>query len=122
MDQQDQLDVYAMVIRARSLLDRGHPHQAAMILERACELEPEKTSIRETLARALYLSGRKSRAGEEFARVIELDPSNDYAYFGLGLCQAAAGNIQRARGHLKIAVAMRPDSEDYRRALQRVAG
>jgi tetratricopeptide (TPR) repeat protein len=121
MDQLDQVDVYAMVIRGRSLLEAGHPHQAAMILERASKLEPEKTSIRETLARALYLSGRKAAAGEEFARVIELDPSNDYAYFGLGLCQAAAGNVKRAIGHLKLAVAMRPDSEDYRHALQRLA-
>ena len=122
MDQQEQRDVYGMVIRGRNLLASGHPHQAAMILEEACALEPEKTSIRETLARALYSSGRKKRAGEEFARVIELDPANDYAHFGLGLCQAAEGNIKRALGHLKIALAMRPDSEDYRHALQRVAG
>lgn len=122
MEQADPQDVYAMVIRGRSFLDGGHPYQAAMLLERASELEPEKTSIRESLARALYLCGRKARAGEEFARVIELDPSNDYAHFGLGLCQAATGNIQRALGHLKLAVAMRPDSEDYRLALQRVAG
>jgi tetratricopeptide (TPR) repeat protein len=118
----DQHDVYAMLIRGRDLLTRGHHHQAATVLERATRLEPEKTSIREDLARALYLSGQKARAGEEFERVVELDPSNDYAHFGLGLCQAAAGNRKRALGHLKIAVAMRPDSEDYRHALQRLAG
>jgi len=102
-----------MLIRGRDLLGRGYHHQAALVLERASLLEPEKTSIREDLARALY---------EEFARVVELDPSNDYAHFGLGLCHAAAGNTKRALGHLKIAVAMRPDSEDYRHALQRLAG
>ena len=84
----DQQDVYAMLLRGRDLLGRGHHHQAATVLERASLLEPEKTSIREELARALYLSGQKARAGEEFARVVELDPSNDYAHFGLGLCQA----------------------------------
>jgi len=118
----DQQDVYAMLLRGRDLLGRGHHHQAATVLERASLLEPEKTSIREDLARALYLSGQKRRAGEEFARVVEQDPSNDYAHFGLGLCQAAAGNIARALGHLKIAVAMRPESEDYRIALARLAG
>ena len=118
----DQQDVYAMLLRGRDLLGRGHHHQAATVLERASLLEPEKTSIREELARALYLSGQKARAGEEFARVVELDPSNDYAHFGLGLCHAAAGNRKRALGHLKIAVAMRPDSEDYQHALARVAG
>ncbi len=118
----DQQDVYAMLLRGRDLLGRGHHHQAATVLERASLLEPEKTSIREDLARALYLSGQKRRAGEEFARVVEQDPSNDYAHFGLGLCQAAVGNIGRALGHLKIAVAMRPESEDYRHALARFAG
>ena len=118
----DQPDVYSMVIRGRDLLGRGHHHQAATVLERASLLEPEKTSIREDLARALYLSGQKRRAGEEFARVVELDPCNDYAHFGLALCQAAQGNTKRALGHLKIAVAMRPDSEDYQHALQRLAG
>jgi tetratricopeptide (TPR) repeat protein len=122
MDLVEQQDVYALVLRGRSLLAQGHPHQAVMFLERANELEPEKTSIREMLARALYLCGRKARAGEEFARVIELDPCNDYAHYGLGLCQAAAGNLQRARGLLKMALAMRPDSEDYQLALRRVAG
>lgn len=114
-----QADVYDMVMRGRDLLARGHPHQAAVILERASLLEPEKASIREALARALYRSGRKRRAGEEFGRILELDPSNDYAHFGLGLCEAATGDTTLALGHLKIAVAMRPDSEDYLHALER---
>ena len=114
-----QADVYDMVMRGHALLASGHPHQAATVLERASRLEPGKTSIREALARALYCSGRKRQAGEEFSRLLDLEPSNDYAHFGLGLCQAATGNPQRALGHLKIAVAMRPDSEDYRSALAR---
>ncbi|GAC1370857.1 MAG: hypothetical protein NVSMB32_15200 [Actinomycetota bacterium] len=117
-----QEDAYGMLIRGRDLLDRGFAHQAALVLERASALEPDKTSIREALARALYLSGRKLRAGEEFARVLQQDPCNDYAHFCLGLCRAAAGDRSRALGHLKIALAMRPDSEDYRHALDRLAG
>ncbi|MGH2767633.1 MAG: tetratricopeptide repeat protein [Candidatus Methylomirabilales bacterium] len=115
-------DAYGLLIRGRELLGSGHPHQAAIILERASRMEPKKSSIREALAQALYNSGQTHRAREEFARVVELDPSNDYAYFGLGLCQARMGNRQSALGQLKIAVAMRPDSEDYRRALLRLAG
>ncbi|MCW3035161.1 MAG: hypothetical protein JWM17_473, partial [Actinobacteria bacterium] len=42
----DQHDVYAMLLRGRDLLGRGHHHQAATVLERASLLEPEKTSIR----------------------------------------------------------------------------
>lgn len=115
-------DAYGMLLRGRDLLERGFAHQAAVVLERASLVEPDKTSIREDLARALYRSGRKARAAEEFARVLELDPSNDYAHFGLGLCQLATGNRAQALGHLKIALAMRPDREDYRSTLNRLAG
>ena len=116
----DQQDVYAMLLRGRDLLTRGHHHQAATVLERASLLEPEKTSIREDLARALYLSGQKARAGEEFARVVELDPSNDYAHFGLGLCLMRTGERDAARGHLRLATVMRPEVEAYRDALAEV--
>ncbi len=118
----DDHEAYDLLIKGRELLESGHHHQAVIVLERATLVEPDKTSIRETLARALYNSGQTDRAGEEFARVLELDPSNDYAYFGLGLCHARMGRRVRAIGQLKIAVAMRPDHEHYRRALLRLAG
>jgi hypothetical protein len=44
---------------------------------------------------------------------------NDYAHFGLGLCLLRQGDRIGARGHLKLAVAMRPHNEDYRQALER---
>ena len=51
----------------------------------------------------------------EFERAVELDPVNDYAHFGLGLCLLRVGDRLGARRHLKLAVAMRPDSDEYRR-------
>lgn len=110
-------DAYELFKKGSSLLGDGFNHQAAVVLERAVRLEPAKTSIREALARALYNSGQTGRAGEEFAAVVEQDPSNDYAHFGLGLCQARSGHIRQALGHLKMAVVMRPDSEVYEKAL-----
>jgi Flp pilus assembly protein TadD len=90
-------------------------------LERARDLEPDKASVRETLARAYYGSGRFTQAGEEFERAVEIEPVNDYAHFGLGLCLMRRGDRIGARRHLKLAVAMRPDQADYRAALARVA-
>ena len=51
--------------------------------------------------------------------MLELDPVNDYAHFGLGLCLLRQGDRLGARRHLKLAVAMRPDQADYRDALAR---
>jgi Flp pilus assembly protein TadD len=113
-------DVYSLLVKGKELLEQGHNHQAVVVLEKAALAEPRKSSIREALARAFYNSGQTDRAKEEFAHVIELDPSNDYAYFGLGLCQARTGNVAAARGQLKIAVAMRPDISFYREALNRL--
>ena len=100
----------------------GHPHQAAMLLDRAKLMEPEKGSIRETLARALYLAGRNARARREFVKALQIDPVNDYAHFGLALACERTGQRSRAIAHLKLAIAMRPGVSHYERALARLTG
>jgi Flp pilus assembly protein TadD len=113
---------YDLLERARRFLAGGHPHQAAMLLARAKLLEPEKASIRETLARALYLCGRVAPARREFAKAVQIDPVNDYAHYGLALSCARTGQRTRALAHLKLAIAMRPGAEEYHQALARLAG
>ncbi|HXQ56246.1 MAG TPA: tetratricopeptide repeat protein, partial [Actinomycetes bacterium] len=65
-------------------------------------------------------AGRPDAAAAEFTEALEIDPSNDYAHFGLGLCLARSGRRTRAVGHLRLAVAMRPELDTYRQALDRV--
>ncbi len=115
-------DAYSLLMRGRQLLRDGHPHSAAVVLERAMAMEPEKISIRECLARALFNSRQTEEAKRHFQFMVDSDPSNDYAHFGLALCQAKTGERRVAAGHLKIAVAMRPDSEIYRTALSVLGG
>jgi Flp pilus assembly protein TadD len=112
-------DVYALFQRGSWLLARGHAHQAVIPLERARDLEPRKGSIREALARAYYRAGRTSSAEEEFAAAVEIDPTNDYAHFGLALCLERRGDLDGARRHAKLAVALHPE-ETYQRALDRI--
>jgi len=94
------------------LLASQNPHAAVIALERARDLEPDKGSVRETLARAYFRSGRFAQAREEFERAVEIEPV---------LCLIRRGDHLGARRHLKLAVAMRPDQQDYRAALARVA-
>ena len=101
------------------LLESADAHAAAVVLERARDLEPDKGSIREALARAYFRCGRYPAAAAEFDRALALDPVNDYAHFGLGLSLLRVGDRARARGHLKLAVAMRP-LDEYRAALAEV--
>ena len=111
--------VYTLYSRGQEFLDAGRPHQAVVVLERAAAVEPEKGSIREALARALFMTGRFGRARGEFAKAVAIDPVNHYAHFGLGLACARTGDRTRAVAHLKLAVAMAPRRE-YREALARV--
>jgi Flp pilus assembly protein TadD len=118
--QHETVPVYDLLSRAQEFLRTGHPHQAAMLLTRAKLAEPEKGSIREALGRAWYLCGRAARARREFAKAVQIDPVNDYAHFGLGLSCARTGQRDRAIGHLKLAIAMRPGAKEYQEALDRV--
>ena len=120
-DPSDQ-SAYDLFARGSRFLQEGHPHQAAMLLSRARIMEPEKASIREALARALYMSGRTAWARREFAKTVAIDPVNDYAHFGLALACERTGQRTRAIAHLKLAIAMRPGVRDYERALERLAG
>ena len=110
-------DAYQAFQEGSRLLASDNAHAAAVLLERARDLEPDKGSIREALARAYFRTGRFGEAFAEFTMVLELDPVNDYAHFGLGLCALRTGDIEAARRNLRLAVAMKPESDDYRAAL-----
>ena len=114
-------EAYARFQEGSRLLDSGNAHAAVVALERARDLEPDKGSIREALARAYFRSQRVDQARVEFEKVLELDPVNDYAHFGLGMCLLRKGDRAAARGHLKIATIMRPEEEAYRDALRQAS-
>jgi Flp pilus assembly protein TadD len=91
-----------------------------MYLSRARLIEPDKASIREALARALFMSGRMAWARREFTKAVQIEPVNDYAHFGLALACERTGQHARAIAHLKLAIAMRPGVRHYERALARL--
>jgi tetratricopeptide (TPR) repeat protein len=113
-------DAYALFQRGLSLLAESHWAQAAVSLEKAKRLEPDKTSIREALGRAYFRSGRYKRAASEFSAVVEQSPANDYAHFCLGRSFEKLGDRRSARRHLSLAFGMRPDRTDYRLYRDRV--
>lgn len=113
---------YGLFQRARALLRRRHHAQAAVLLERADRLEPRKGSIVEALARAYYNSGQHDRAAASFRELLEIDPSAHYGHFGLGQSLKQLGQPDEARVHLRLAVALAPDSALYRNALARLPG
>lgn len=107
-------DVYDLYSRGLALLSEGHNAQAAVPLERARRLEPDKTSIREALGRAYFLTGAYAKAAGEFEAIVEHRPTDDYAQFCLGRSLEKLGRRRRARHHLAVAAGLRPERRDYR--------
>jgi protein O-GlcNAc transferase len=113
-------EAYTLFRRGVDFLEGGHPAQAAMYLSRALALEPGRNSIRETLGRAEFAVGRHERAAELFRAVVADVPDCDYAHYALARCLRAMGRGDEARGHLRLARALHPSCETYRRPLDGV--
>jgi Flp pilus assembly protein TadD len=107
-------DVYELFTRGTELLEAGHHHQATIPLSRARDLDPEKTSIREALGRALFRSQRYEQAAAEFEAVISRAPTNDFALFCLGRSLQMLGRHAEARKPLALAATLQPSRRDYR--------
>jgi tetratricopeptide (TPR) repeat protein len=113
--------VYDLFKRGSDLLEHGDFSAAAIPLEKARDLEPEKSSIREALGRAYFRTGRYEAAAGEFQAVVDRHPVNDFAHFCLGRALSKTGQKRRARHHLALASNLRPDRRDYRIYRERLA-
>jgi len=106
--------VYDLFKRGTALLESKDFNAAQIPLEKARELEPDKSSIREALGRAYFRCGRYEAAGEEFQAVVERHPMNDFAHFCLGRSYEKTGRRSLARRHLALALSLQPQRVDYR--------
>ena len=120
MEAGERESAYELFRRGSRLLAEHHPGAAAVVLERAARLEPGKASILEALGRAYYNQGQLELAADRFRQIVDRDPVAHYSHFALGLAYRRLGDTDAARRHLKLAVALRPQNEDYRRALGRL--
>src|SRR5262245_33099218 len=111
-------DVYDWYVRGLALLEAGHPAAASQLLTRAHAAEPEARNILEALARARLATGQYALARADFEHLVSRQPDDDYARLGLGLALARLGEFELAVEQLALAVAMRPDREDYERQLR----
>jgi tetratricopeptide (TPR) repeat protein len=116
----DRESAYELLQRGHDLLRKRHYAAAAIVLERAARQEPGKGSILEALGRALYNSGQHEGSRETFAALLEIDPSAHYAHYALGQSLKQLGRTKEARTHLRLAVALSPDSKLYSGALARL--
>jgi tetratricopeptide (TPR) repeat protein len=111
---------YELFRRGSRMLAQRHPGAAAVLLERALALEPGKASILEALGQAYFNQGDHASAAQRFGAIVERDPLAHYAHFGLGLSRARLGDRRAAWRHLRMAVFLKPENDDYQLALARL--
>src|SRR4026209_2716261 len=99
---------YELYMNGTSLLNSGDFHAAVVPLARARDLEPDKTSIREALGRALFGSRRYREAAGGVEAGGEHAAANDYALFCLGRSLQLQGRHAEARKPLALASCLRP--------------
>jgi tetratricopeptide (TPR) repeat protein len=84
--------------------------EAIAAYERALALAPARPNeIRTRLAVVLTANGRHERATALLREVLNEDPDNAEAHYGLGLLAASAGDATGARAAFRRAVGLRPD-------------
>lgn len=98
----DGSEAYEAYCNGRWLLDAREYRQAAIALERAKALEPDKASIREALGRAYLASRSYRRAADEFGVAVDLHPTDGYAHYGLARSLSRLGD-PLARRHYRLA-------------------
>src|SRR5881398_2600786 len=106
-------ETYDLFQKGRDHLSQGRAAQATVSLEKAKKQEPDKASIREALGIAYFRMQRYREAESEFRAMLDLAPADDYAHYGLARALEKLGRKAEARGHLKLAKSLRPDSEHY---------
>jgi Flp pilus assembly protein TadD len=114
-------ETYELFQQGRAHLRSGRADKATIALEQAKLREPTKASIREALGIAYFRSRRFPEAEAEFRAILEIAPADDYAHFALGRCLEQQGRRGEATRYFKLARCLRPGSEDYRAALDRIA-
>jgi Flp pilus assembly protein TadD len=111
-------ETYELFRKGRDHMAAGLNAQATVALEKAKRREPEKTSIREALGIAYFRIRRFAEAEHEFRTILDLKPVDHYAHFALARCLEKQGRSEEAFGHYKMATFFRPQSREYRRALE----
>ncbi|HEY3106871.1 MAG TPA: tetratricopeptide repeat protein [Gaiellaceae bacterium] len=111
-------ETYDLFQKGREHMAAGMNAQATVALEKAKRREPEKTSILEALGIAYFRIRRFAEAEQEFREILELRPVDHYAHFALGRCLEKQGKPEEAVSHYKMATFFRPQSKEYRKALE----
>lgn len=106
-------DVLELLDRGRMYRESGDPSTAARILSEVAAAAPDNRAVLTELALAHFQSAALGRAEEVARRLVELDPSDDYARLLLGRALARQNRHLEAIPELRLAAAMTDDPDTH---------
>ena len=106
MTQSFEIDLHSEYLRADLFLAIGRPAEAARILARVVEVEPENEAAVELLARAYFGSAQLGRAEEVLTRLVTLAPANGWARRALARTLERQSRHDEAVPHHRMADAL----------------
>jgi Flp pilus assembly protein TadD len=117
------MSVIERVRLAERQLDQRAPLTALETLEPVQDQLAGVAAGELLLARAYFGSAQLGRAERAFRRLIELEPVDDYAHFGLGRTLERQGRLREALPCYRMAVALsaRPEYRERLEQAERVA-
>ena len=95
-------------------LENGRYRQAARILESVPPSQADKPFIRNSLALALFFSGRQEEALEETKKVLETDPGNIQGNCNMAVFLSRLGRTDEMDGYLSRLTAAEPETQKER--------
>jgi tetratricopeptide (TPR) repeat protein len=103
---------------AFDLLARRAPKEALDVIEPALAQEPDNTGLRTMRAWAYLMRAQLQRAEHDLERLVEDNPTDDWAQHALGRCLERQSRYAEALPHLRLAAAMSGDPDHGLAALR----
>jgi Flp pilus assembly protein TadD len=104
-----EVDLHSEYLRADLFLAMGQPTEAARILARVVDAEPDNQAALELLARSYFGSAQLTRAEGALTRLVELAPANGWARRALARTLERQSRHDEAVAHHRVADALGAD-------------
>jgi cytochrome c-type biogenesis protein CcmH/NrfG len=111
----DSLELFDAYRFGEELLDSRFPRDAARVLRKVVEAEPNNSAGWELLGRAHFAAAHLPLAEEAFRRLTELEPTSMWAQTALGLTLDRQSRHGEGAVHHRVAAAMGASERDATR-------
>ncbi len=106
--------------QARQALAQGEHDKAKAICQHVLQYYPQDLGTFQLLGQINLEQKRATKAREYFGRVLDIDPENVSAHWGMGIAYQDEGSLEQAVVEFEQALEIKPDLSDLRSQLLRL--